>query len=63
MHWVKDVTFKEDDSKIRMGEAPPALSTIRNGALNIFRKNGMNEIAKAIRLVSNDIEKLCELII
>lgn len=63
LHWVKDVTFKEDYSKIRIGDAPSVLSTMRNGALNIFRKNGMNEIAKAIRLVSNDIGKLSELII
>ena len=63
LHWVKDVTFKEDASKISIGEAPSVLSTIRNSALNIFRKNGMTEIAKAIRLVSNDIEKLHKLII
>lgn len=62
LHWVKDVTFREDASKINMGEAPSILSTMRNGALNIFRKNGMHEIAKAIRLVSNDIGKLCKLI-
>lgn len=62
LHWVKDVTFREDASKITMGEAPSVLSTIRNGALNIFRKNGMYEIAKAIRLVSNDIGKLYTLI-
>jgi len=63
LHWVKDVTLKEDASKINIGEAPSILSTIRNSALNIFRKNGMTEIAKAIRLVSNDIEKLHKLII
>lgn len=62
LHWVKDVTLKEDASKINLGEAPSILSTIRNGALNIFRKNGMHEIAKAIRLVSNDIGKLYTLI-
>jgi len=63
LHWVKDVTFKEDASKISTGEAPSVLSTIRNSALNIFRKNGMTEIAKAVRLVSNDIETLHKLII
>lgn len=63
LHWVKDVTMKEDSSKIRTGEAPSVLSTLRNVALNIFRKNGMHQIAKSIRLVSNDIERLCQLII
>lgn len=63
LHWVKDVTFKEDASKISVGEAPSILSTIRNSALNIFRKNGMTEVATAIRLVSNDIQKLHQMII
>jgi len=63
LHWVKDVTLKEDASKIRSGNAPANISTIRNWALNIFRKNKMEEIAKNIRLVSNDIEKLCQLVI
>lgn len=63
LHWVKDVTLKEDSSKIIKGEAPSIISTLRNGALNIFRKNGMDQIQKAIRLTSNDIAKLCQLIL
>ena len=62
LHWVKDVTLKEDASKISAGEAPSILSTLKNGMLNIFRKHGMNEIAKAIRLVSNDIKTINQLI-
>jgi predicted transposase YbfD/YdcC len=62
LHWIKDVTLKEDASKISAGEAPSVLSTLKNGALNIFRKNGMNQIAQAIRLVSNDIKTIIQLI-
>lgn len=62
LHWIKDVTLKEDASKISAGEAPSVLSTLKNGALNIFRKNGMNQIAQAIRLVSNDIKVISQLI-
>jgi hypothetical protein len=54
--------LKEDASKISAGEAPSVLSTLKNGALNIFRKNGMNQIAQAIRLVSNDIKTIIQLI-
>ena len=54
--------MREDASKISIGNAPSILSTLRNGALNIFRKKGMNQIAKATRLVANDIEKLHQLI-
>lgn len=62
LHWVKDVTMGEDRSKIRKGNAPSILSTLRNGAMNIFRNHGMNQIAKATRLVANDIDKLVQLI-
>ncbi|MBD2293237.1 transposase [Anabaena sphaerica FACHB-251] len=37
LHWVKDVVFKEDDSKIRLGHAPANLSVLRAIALNILR--------------------------
>lgn len=63
LHWVKDVTLHEDRSKIIKGEAPSIISTLRNGALNIFRNNGMNHIQKAIRLTANDIGKLYKLIL
>ena len=63
LHWVKDVTFKEDASKIKKGDAPATISTLKNIAINIFRENGYKSIAVAIRLVSNDIDKLCKLTI
>lgn len=58
LHWIKDTVMKEDASKIKKGNAPFILSTIKNGAMNIFRKQGMGQIAKAIRLVANDIDTL-----
>lgn len=58
LHWTKDVTMREDASRIRTGNAPSIISTLKNGAMNIFRKQGMNQIAKATRLVANDIETL-----
>jgi predicted transposase YbfD/YdcC len=63
LHWVKDVTLKEDASKIRMGHAPQNISTIKNMGMNIFRKNNYTKIAEATRLVSNDINILYDLII
>jgi predicted transposase YbfD/YdcC len=38
LHWVKDVTLKEGTSKIKMGNAPQNISTIKNRCINIFRK-------------------------
>lgn len=63
LHYVKDVTFKEDASKIRTGNSPENMSLFRNIAINIFRKNGFNNMSQAIRLVSNDIYKIWQLII
>lgn len=62
LHWVKDVTFKEDASKIRTGNAPENTSTIRNIAINIFRTNGYNNMEQAKRLVCNDIKLIKKLV-
>lgn len=58
LHWVKDVVLKEDDSKIRMGNAPANLSILRAIALNILRRNGHTSITTAQRFLSNDLDKL-----
>lgn len=62
LHYVKDVTFKEDDSKIKSGNAPENFSLIRNIVINIFRNNGWTGMKQAIRLHSNDISELKKLI-
>lgn len=62
LHWVKDVTFGEDASKIRTGHAPQNLSTIKNIAMNIFRKNDYSNMAQAMRVVANKIELIKNLI-
>lgn len=62
LHWVKDVTLKEDASKIKMGNAPQNMSTIKNIGINLFRKNNYNNIAQAMRLVANDVKTLYDII-
>lgn len=62
LHYVKDVTFQEDDSKIRTGNAPQNISTLKNIAINILRKNEYNNMAQAMRLVAHDIALLKTLI-
>ena len=52
---MKDVTFEEDASKIRTNNAPQNMSTIKNIAINILRKNEYENMAQAMRLVSNNI--------
>ena len=62
LHYVKDVTFKEDASRIISNNAPENNSIIRNISINIFRDNGFDNIAKGIRECCNKIFKLKEMI-
>lgn len=55
LHYVKDVTLKEDASKIQTGNAPQNISTIKNISMNILRTNQYSNMAQAMRLVANDI--------
>lgn len=63
LHYVKDKTFREDASKIRKGSAPQNLSMIRNIAINIFRRHGYKNMAQAIRLVSDDLKKIYQMML
>jgi predicted transposase YbfD/YdcC len=38
LHWVMDVTFKEDESRIRRGVAAENMSVMRHLALNLIKK-------------------------
>jgi predicted transposase YbfD/YdcC len=49
LHWTRDVTFHEDDSQLRTGNAPRAAASFRNLALNTFRLAGRANIAYARR--------------
>ena len=62
LHYVKDVTFREDYSKIKAENSAENFSLIRNIVINIFRKNKQKNLKQAIRLISNDIKKMKKLI-
>ena len=62
LHYVKDVSFGEDKSKITSNFAPENFSLIRNIVINIFRKNGFKGMKKTMRLTSNDIQKYKKLL-
>jgi len=38
MHWILDVTFREDQSRIRKGDAPENMAILRHLALNILKQ-------------------------
>lgn len=39
LHWVLDVTFREDDCRVRQGHAPQNLSALRKFALCLLRQD------------------------
>lgn len=63
LHYVKDVTFNEDNSTTRTGNAPVNFSIMRNIAINSFRKNGFSNMAQAKRLVCNKIQIINKLLL
>ncbi len=63
LHYVKDVTLKEDASRIRIRQAPENMSLLRNIVLNIFRAHNYQNMAQAVRLVANDVGLLWNMIL
>jgi hypothetical protein len=49
LHWVRDVTFDEDRSQVRTGQAPRVMATCRNLAISILRIDGWDNIAAGCR--------------
>jgi len=48
-HWVRDVTFGEDGSQVRCGNAPQVMAAFRNTAIGLARSLGKTNIAAACR--------------
>jgi predicted transposase YbfD/YdcC len=51
-HFVRDVTFAEDRSPLRSGDAPQIMATLRNLVLTLIRRTGTTTIAAARRAFS-----------
>ncbi len=57
LHYVRDVTFAEDRSRLRMGNAPHLLAALRNLALTLLRRAGASAIAATRRAFSYHPER------
>lgn len=53
VHWVRDVTFREDASRVRTGSRPRILATIRHLVIGLIRQAGYTRIAATIRKIRN----------
>jgi predicted transposase YbfD/YdcC len=52
LHYVRDVTFAEDRSRIRTGHAPELLAACRNLAITLIHRSGSSHIAASRRSFS-----------
>jgi hypothetical protein len=49
LHYVRDVTYGEDQATVRAGRGAPGLAAIRNLAIGLLRVAGETNIAAACR--------------
>jgi predicted transposase YbfD/YdcC len=49
LHWVRDVTLREDAHQARTGNGPAVAAVLRNTAIGFHRSNGEPNIARATR--------------
>ena len=49
LHHIRDTTYAEDASRLRTGNAPRVMATLRNTAISLLRLAGITTIAKALR--------------
>jgi hypothetical protein len=54
LHYVRDVTYSEDASHIRTGNAPRVMAGFRNLAVGALRLAGHTNIAAALRHTARD---------
>jgi predicted transposase YbfD/YdcC len=44
LHWVLDIGFREDESRIRKDHAPENVATLRHNALNLVKQEKMTKV-------------------
>jgi len=49
MHWVLDMTFREDESRIRKGKGPLAFNVMRKMAMTLFKQDAGKSASMAAK--------------
>jgi predicted transposase YbfD/YdcC len=49
LHYVRDVSYREDKSQVRAGKIPEVMAALRNAAITMMRVSGATNIAGACR--------------
>jgi predicted transposase YbfD/YdcC len=62
LHWVRDVTYREDHSRVRTGTAAHTMASLRNLAISALRQTGHTNIARALRHMARDTTRPLQLL-
>jgi hypothetical protein len=62
LHHIRDTTYREDAVRVRAGDAPRALATLRNTAISLLRLAGITTIANALRSNSRQPHRSLQLL-
>ena len=62
LHWVRDVTYQEDKSLVRTGNAPRVMASLRSLAISLLRLDGHDNIAAANRHHARDPQRTLKLL-
>jgi predicted transposase YbfD/YdcC len=62
LHWVRDVTYQEDKSLVRTGNAPRVMASLRGLAISLLRIDGHANIAAANRHHARDPQRTLKLL-
>jgi hypothetical protein len=58
--YVRDVTLKEDASRLRTGQAPRNMATVRNASLTLLRGLGLKNVAQTLREHALNLPQLAQ---
>jgi hypothetical protein len=62
LHYRRDVTLGEDQSRVRKGTAPQVMAALRNGILQVLSDEVADNLAAALRTMSNCFGKALALL-
>jgi predicted transposase YbfD/YdcC len=55
LHYVRDVTLREDASRVRKGNGSQVMATFRNTVISLLRQTGTRKIASGVRDLATNV--------